>query len=92
MSPQSDSAVHPHPAAPSTVFVEAEPVQAAPVKPGYLTTEFIGKCAVQLIAIAVLLGLIPTDDQSRAVELSLGLIAAVESAYAFSRGLVKGSA
>ncbi|MFA7302076.1 MAG: hypothetical protein WC069_07225 [Candidatus Shapirobacteria bacterium] len=61
----------------------------APVKPGYLTTEFIGKCAVQLIAILVLTGIIPTDDQSRATEIALGLIAAVESAYAFSRGIVK---
>lgn len=60
-----------------------------PPKPGYRTSEFIGKCAVQLIAVLVLVGIIPVDDQSRAGDIALALIGAVESAYAFSRGIVK---
>jgi hypothetical protein len=58
-------------------------------EPGYLTTEFIGKCAVQLIAILVLSGVISTGDQTHANDLALALIAAVEGAYAFARGLAK---
>jgi hypothetical protein len=65
------------------VAIFAEP------KPGYRTSEFIGKLAVQAIALAVLFGVIPTDDQSRAGEIALALIGAVEGAYAYSRGLVK---
>lgn len=58
-------------------------------KPGYLTSEFIGKCVVQLVAILVLIGVIPTGDQGHANDLALSLIAAVEGAYAFARGLAK---
>lgn len=67
-------------------------VNPAPLKPGYLTTEFIGKCVVQLIAVLVLFGVIPVDDQGRAQDVALGLIAAVESFYALARGIAKSAA
>jgi hypothetical protein len=72
---------------PLPAVVEASSPDAP--KPGYRTSEFIGKCAVQAIAILVLTGIIPTADQSHANELALALITAIEAAYSFSRGMVK---
>lgn len=62
---------------------------AAPIKPGHLTTEFLGKCVIQGIAILVLVGVIPTSDQAHAGDIALALIGAVEAAYGYGRSLVK---
>lgn len=73
---------------PISAVVTPTQVESA-AKPGWQTSEFAGKCAVQLIGILVLFGWIPLNDQTHAQEIALALIAASESFYGFARAHVK---
>lgn len=64
-------------------------------KPGWKTTEFWGARLTQIAALlAMVLGFkynVPPDFQEMIVKLGMGVIGAVETGYAISRGLAKKS-
>lgn len=82
-------AVDPNSSAPETLTTILE--APAPEKPGWKTSEFIGKCVIQFIALLVLIGWIPLRDQAHATELALGLIGLLESLYILGRSWLKGA-
>lgn len=89
MQSHAAPAVDPNSSAPQTLTTILE--ASAATKPGWKTSEFIGKCLVQLIGVGVLIGWIPVRDQAHANELALGLIALVESIYILGRSWLKGA-
>lgn len=57
-------------------------------KPGFTTSEFWGKLAVQLLALLVLLGVLDIDAEGMD-QIAIVVAGVVESAYAISRGWTK---
>lgn len=91
MTPEATAPVqsNPIPTASETSDLNVIYSDPLPIKPGWRTSEFRSKCVVQLIALAVLTGIIPARYAEHAQELALALITIVECAYAISRGMAK---